>query len=109
MSIYVRRDLHRQGVGRALYEAMEDLLGKMGIINLYACIGIPEEEDEYLTFDSVHFHEHMGYEMVGVFHRCGYKFGRWYHMGWMEKCIAEHGEARKVKTIQEVQRGEEIK
>ena len=107
MSIYVRRDLHRRGVGRALYEAMEEYLGKMGMINLYACIGIPEVEDEYLTFDSVHFHERMGYEMIGVFHRCGYKFGRWYHMCWMEKCIAEHGAAGKINTIQEVLEGEE--
>ncbi|RAZ94027.1 GNAT family N-acetyltransferase, partial [Klebsiella oxytoca] len=27
---------------------------------------------------------------VGTFHKCGYKFGRWYHMIWMEKIIGEH-------------------
>ena len=30
----------------------------------------------------------MGYTKVGEFHRCGYKFGRWYNMIWMEKIIA---------------------
>ena len=28
--------------------------------------------------------------MVGEFYKCGYKFGRWYNMVWMEKCIADH-------------------
>ena len=40
--------------------------------------------------DSVKFHKKLGYSMVGEFHKCGYKFGRWYHMIWMEKMIGEH-------------------
>lgn len=40
--------------------------------------------------DSVYFHERLGYHMVGTFHQCGYKFGRWYDMVWMEKFIGEH-------------------
>lgn len=91
MSIYVRRDLHRAGIGRALYEELEKRLKEQGILNLNACIGYPEQEDEYLTFDSVKFHEKMGYSMVGVFHKCGYKFNRWYNMVWMEKLIGDHG------------------
>ena len=27
---------------------------------------------------------------IGTFHNCGYKFGRWYDMVWMEKIIGEH-------------------
>ena len=46
-----------------------------------------EAEDEYLTKDSVLFHEKLGYTMVGTFHQCGYKFHRWYDMVWMEKFI----------------------
>lgn len=52
----------------------------------------PEEPDEYLTNNSVEYHAHLGYQMVGKFHQCAYKFGRWYHMVWMEKAIAEHPE-----------------
>lgn len=52
--------------------------------------GYPLIDDEYLTKDSVHFHERLGYHMVGTFHQCGYKFGRWYDMVWMEKFIGEH-------------------
>lgn len=62
----------------------------MGFLNLYACIGYPEEEDEYLTRNSAEFHAHLGFRKVGEFHLCGYKFGRWYHMIWMEKLVGEH-------------------
>ncbi len=66
------------------------------ILNLYACIGYPEQEDEYLTTNSADFHSHLGFVKVGEFHQCGYKFGRWYHMIWMEKIIGEHGVPEKL-------------
>ena len=87
MTIYLDHESKGKGYGRALYEALEKELADMGIKNLYACIGDPIEEDEYLTKDSERFHKHMGYEKVGEFHRCGYKFDRWYNMIWMEKII----------------------
>ena len=87
VTIYLDRDSKGKGYGRALYEALEDALKKQGILNLYACIGDPIVEDEYLTKDSEKFHQHMGYTKVGEFHKCGYKFGRWYNMIWMEKFI----------------------
>lgn len=89
-TIYLREDCRKMGVGRALYEALEKVSKAQNILNLNACIGYPREEDEYLTMNSVKFHEHMGYQMVGMFHNSGYKFGRWYHMVWMEKLIGEH-------------------
>ena len=90
MTIYLAADEKRQGLGRLLYETLENALVKMGITNLYACIGYPETEDEYLTANSAQFHEHMGYVKCGEFRRCGYKFGRWYHMIWMEKIIGKY-------------------
>ncbi len=90
MTIYLDHSMQKGGMGRLLYQALEDALHKMGILNLYACIGYPEKDDEYLTTNSADFHAHLGYEKVGEFHKCGYKFGRWYHMIWMEKMIGEH-------------------
>ena len=90
MTIYIAADEKRQGLGKRLYETLENALAKMGITNLYACIGYPEVEDEYLTANSAQFHEHMGYVKCGEFHRCGYKFGRWYHMIWIEKIIGKY-------------------
>ena len=90
VTIYLDHGSKGNGYGKALYEALEKALKKMGIINLYACIADPEVEDEYLTKNSECFHQHMGYTKVGEFHKCGYKFGRWYNMIWMEKMIGEH-------------------
>ncbi len=89
-SIYVGMEHKRLGIGRKLYDELERLLKKQGILNVNACIAYPRVEDEHLTMDSVHFHEHLGYRMVGCFHDSGYKFDQWYDMVWMEKMIGEH-------------------
>ena len=90
MSIYLDHTSRNRALGRALYEAMEARRAAMGILTLYACIGATEHEDEYLTNNSAGFHAHMGYTLAGTFRKCGYKFGRWYDMIWMEKIIGEH-------------------
>lgn len=90
-SIYVARGHAGTGVGRALHDALERALAAQGMLNMYACIAVPTgKDDETLTRNSQHFHEHMGYRLVGEFYRCGYKGGRWYNMVWMEKMLGKH-------------------
>jgi L-amino acid N-acyltransferase YncA len=96
-TIYLDHNARKCGLGRKLYEALEAKIKEMGVLNLYACIGYPETEDEYLDKNSAKFHEHLGFTKVGEFHKCGYKFGRWYNMIWMEKIIGEH-EAQQPKS-----------
>lgn len=90
VTIYLDCECRKLGYGRALYEELKQRLQAMGFCNMYACVTSPIEEDEYLTHNSERFHEHVGFEKVGTFHRCGYKFGRWYNVVWMEKIIGEH-------------------
>ena len=90
VTIYLDHNAKGRGYGRMLYQVLEERLKAIGILNLYACIGVPEVEDQYLTRNSEEFHGHMGFSKVGEFHKCGYKFGRWYNMVWMEKIIGEH-------------------
>ena len=90
VTIYLNQQVQKCGLGRMLYEALEKELQKIGVLNLYASIAYPIVEDEYLTTNSADFHAHLGYEKIGEFHKCGYKFGNWYHMIWMEKFIGEH-------------------
>lgn len=89
-SIYVDQTIRHLGIGRKLHDALENTLRDQGILNMNACIAYPPEEDEYLDKNSVEFHSHMGYRLVGEFYKCGYKFNRWYNMVWMEKLIGEH-------------------
>ena len=91
-SIYVDRNKKGLGIGRRLYKVLENVLAQQNILNLNACIAYPSQEDEYLTRDSVKFHEHLGYRLVGKFDQCGYKFHKWYNMVWMEKHIGPHPE-----------------
>ena len=92
-SIYVEQHQKRRGIGRLLHDALEQELRRRHFLNMNACIACPMgESDPYLTRDSIRFHEKLGYRMVGEFHQCGYKFGRWYHMVWMEKHIGDHAD-----------------
>lgn len=92
-SIYVDKDCHRMGLGKKLYQKLEELLARQNVTNLYAGIadlvdGI--EEDPYLTKNSEHFHTAIGYNKIASFTKCGYKFNRWYNLIYMEKMIGEH-------------------
>ncbi len=90
VSIYLEHGTERHGNGKKLYAALENELKGLGILNMYACIGIPETDDEYLTRNSELYHSHLGFTKVGEFRNCAYKFGRWYSMIWMEKIIGDH-------------------
>ena len=59
-TIYLDKDARGKGYGKELYEALEKALKTQNITNLYACIGYPEVEDQYLTKNSVQYHEHLG-------------------------------------------------
>ena len=91
-SIYVDKDFRHYGIGKLLLERLEELLQKQNILNVNACIAFTEQENEYLTNDSFKFHKKMGYTLVGTFHKCGYKFDKWFDMIWMEKMIGVHDE-----------------
>lgn len=101
-TIYLNPDKKKMGIGKKLYSVLEDIAKSQNITNLYSCIGYVDKEDEYLNNNSVQFHEHIGFRMVGKFENCGHKFGRWYHMVWMEKIIGEHGEIREFLKFKEV-------
>ncbi len=82
-TVYVDTGCHGRGIGSALYRKLEALLKRQGVRNLYACITYPNIPSEA-------FHERLGFSTVGRFSQCGYKFGKWRDMIWMEKMIGEH-------------------
>lgn len=89
-TIYLKQDCRGKGLGRKLYHALENILKRQNIINLNACIAYTPGEDAHLDNTSTAFHSHLGYMKVAHFTKCGYKFGTWYDMIWMEKMLGEH-------------------
>ncbi|MCR5114003.1 MAG: GNAT family N-acetyltransferase [Acholeplasmatales bacterium] len=107
VSIYISLNKKRKGYGKLLYKALEDILKKMGILNLYACIAYTDLPDPFLTNDSVTFHEVLGYKKIADFKNAGNKFGRWYSIIWMEKILGEHViNPKPVKFINEFKKEE---
>lgn len=84
-SVYLCREARRCGIGRKLYELLEEILREQGIVKLMASLTAPV--DELTNFGSLQFHEHMGYRVAGQFENCGYKFGRWYKSMILDKPI----------------------
>ena len=80
LSVYLKAEVHNQGVGTLLYQALEDILKSMHYVNLYGCITIPNEA-------SIRLHQKLGYKPIGIFHNSGYKDGCWHDVLWMEKNI----------------------
>ena len=90
VSIYVDMKYRGCGCGGELYSCLHRMLIKQNVLNANACIAYTDIEDEHLTNDSMRFHRHMGYTMVGKFEKSGYKLGKWYDMIWMQKMLGEH-------------------
>lgn len=90
VSIYVAQDSRNIGIGKKLYEALEKALQKQNIINLIACVAYTQRQDEHLNKNSLEFHMHMGYQISGKLHCCGYKFHKWYDIIHLQKYIGSH-------------------
>lgn len=87
VSIYLALDQQGRGIGTVLYDELERLLRAQGIKNMYASIAWTDTPDEYLSHGSAAFHQARGFSKVAHFHRCGYKFGRYYDLIWMERYV----------------------
>lgn len=90
VSIYLDEKWQKKGIGKQLYQELENWLVKQNVFVLYACISTTERKDDgNLTDASICFHKKMGYTLVGKHNLCGYKFNKWYSVIWMEKLIAD--------------------
>ncbi len=81
-SIYVHHDYQRRGIARAIYLALFEILAMQGYYNIFVGIVSPNEK-------SLAFHESLGFEINGRYHKSCYKFGEWRDVTWMRKNIRE--------------------
>ena len=79
-SVYVRRDVQRRGVGRAI---LAELLGLATAHGFHAVIGRIVDGHEA----SIGLHRACGFELVGVEKEVGRKFGRWLDVVVMERLL----------------------
>ena len=77
-SVYLKPEAQGRGIGRKLYAALEEILKLQGYQVLYALV--TQENTGSLTF-----HRKLGYEERVLFPNCGFKFGRWLGVFWLEK------------------------
>lgn len=77
VSVYVREDRRRGGVGRALYTSLFALLRLQGFRAAHGGITLPNP-------GSVGLHEAKGFRRVGIYEKVGFKAGAWHDVGWWQ-------------------------
>jgi L-amino acid N-acyltransferase YncA len=82
-SVYVHEDYQGKGIAKQLYEALQEILVKQNMINMYAGIAQPNE-------NSTMFHVRMGFTPVGVYKKVGFKNGQWHDVLWVHKTLIKH-------------------
>lgn len=87
LSIYVDPSYHRMGIGRRLYNALEEILARQNVYMLYVHVANSEHPDRYQNGESLNFHFKSGFRIIGEARGCACKFGRWYNLIQMEKAI----------------------
>ena len=77
-SIYLLPEAQGRGIGRQLYQQLEEILKAQGYCKVYVLITTENTA-------SVAFHEAVGYTYTATLPGCGWKFGRLHGIIWMEK------------------------
>lgn len=79
-SVYVDERHHRQGIARALYSRLFEILGAQGFMTAMAGITLPNQS-------SVRLHETCGFGHVGVCRNVGFKNGQWHDVALLCRTI----------------------
>jgi phosphinothricin acetyltransferase len=83
-SLYIAREAHRRGVGRALLNALIDESTKRGFRQMVAVIGDPQTQAT-----SVALHQACGFRVVGTVEGAGFKGGRWLDSFMMQRALGD--------------------
>lgn len=79
-SIYVRHDLHRQGIGVAL---LSDLVERAKAAGHHTILALIDTEQQ----GSIVLHEKLGFVEVGRLRQVGFKFGRWLDVVYLQRMV----------------------
>ncbi|WP_159997477.1 GNAT family N-acetyltransferase [Roseomonas sp. 18066] len=79
--IYVRHDVHGQGLGKSLVAGLLERAEAAGFRQVLAVIGDSE------NVGSVGLHLSLGFRQVGLLRATGFKFGRWMDVVVMQRTL----------------------
>lgn len=83
-SVYLAPQAQGRGIGRQLMTTLEEDLARLGYRRLYAVVTGENQA-------SIAFHQALGFVPRAEFPQCGWKFGRWLSVVWLEKTLASGG------------------
>ena len=79
-AVYVRHDVHRRGVGRAV---LADLIGRAAALGHHTVIALVDAEQA----GSLALHERLGFRPAGRLHQAGFKFDRWLDVVYLQRML----------------------
>jgi phosphinothricin acetyltransferase len=82
VTVYVNAARRQNGVGRALYGALLEVLRRQGFRSAFAEVVLPNP-------GSVRLHETAGFKPIGVHNDVGFKLGSWRDIGYWRLGLAE--------------------
>lgn len=85
LSVYIDERHRGMGCAHALYGALLDILKLQGVVNVFACVTVPNRPSES-------FHRSLGFQETGRFLQAGYKAGAWHDVAWFEMELSPHAE-----------------
>lgn len=85
LSVYVRQDLRKMGIGSHLFAAMLDFLRLQGYQNAVSVLSWPNLASEKL-------HYRFGFRCAGVQLKCGFKNGTWCDVAVFERRLGDYAE-----------------
>ena len=95
ISCYLAEEIRGRGIGRLLYERIEEILRGQGIRKVFAVVTSANEP-------SIGFHKALGYQETARFPAVGYKLGAWYDVIWLEKQLMPLGEPQEFPQLWEI-------
>jgi len=83
-SVYIRHDVHRRGLGRAI---LVDLIERARAVGFHSLIGGASAEQTA----SIKLQESLGFTHIAHFRQVGYKFGQWLDVVFLQLMLSDVG------------------
>lgn len=95
LSIYFSQSAVLKGRGKMMYKKLIEILKLQKVRNVYGCVTVPNPESQGL-------HQRIGFQLLGIFPRTGYKAGTWHDIAWYGKEIGEKNEPGEFVSVNNI-------